>query len=304
MRIDIHDVGHGHCSVITCPNGARVLVDCGYGASLGWRPSDAYAGTHFALATFTNLDEDHLDDLPRAPGRIGAQALFSNPTVTADALASMKPHGMKPGVRFMHSLLSQHGPGMIGPSPDLGGVAIRAYWNVFQRDFTDTNNLSLALFVKWGSFTILFAGDLETAGWRSLLGIPGFAEDLQTVRVLVASHHGRANGRCEDAFRWMRPDVVVFSDDARQYESQETDAWYRARVHGIRDLDNPRPFGAYGKRHVFTTRRDGHLMLTVDQASRYVVSPERISIRTPLLGPLGMLGIPAPSQPLRWPALR
>lgn len=304
MRIDIHDVGHGHCSVITCPNGARVLVDCGYGASVGWHPSDAYAGTHFALAAFTNLDEDHLDDLPRAPGRIEAQALFSNPTVSAAALASMKPHGMKPGVRFMHGLLTRYGPGLIGPRPDLGGVSLRAYSNVFRRDFVDTNNLSLALFAKWGTFTVLFAGDLETAGWRSLLQVPGFREDLMRVRVLVASHHGRANGRSEDAFRWMRPDVVVFSDDARQYESQETDAWYRARVHGIPDLDNPRPLGGYGRRHVFTTRRDGHLTLVVDQTGRYVVSPERNSIRTPLLGSLGMLGIPAPSQPLGWPALR
>lgn len=24
MRIDIFDVGHGGCSVITCPNGARI----------------------------------------------------------------------------------------------------------------------------------------------------------------------------------------------------------------------------------------------------------------------------------------
>lgn len=304
MRIDIHNVGHGHCSVITCPNGAKVMLDFGYRADPGWYPSSAYAGTNLALAMMTNLDEDHLDDLPYTPGRITANAIYSNPTVTANALTSMKPHGMKPGVRFMHGLLAQRGPGLVGPNPYLGGVTIYPYYNFFGRDFRDTNNLSLAAFVRWGSFTILFAGDLETAGWRSLLKVPGFVEQLPSVRVMVASHHGRENGQCEELFWRLRPDVVVFSDDAKQYESQETDSWYRARVRGILDLDNPRPLGGYGRRHVFTTRRDGHLTVGVDQAGGYVVSPERISIRTPLPGSLGMLGILAPSQPMGWPALR
>ena len=29
MRVDIFDVGHGACSVITCPDGKRLMIDCG-----------------------------------------------------------------------------------------------------------------------------------------------------------------------------------------------------------------------------------------------------------------------------------
>ena len=64
MRIDIHDVGHGACAVVTCPGGARVMLDCGYGLDPGWFPSVTYGGGHVALLAFTNLDEDHVADLP------------------------------------------------------------------------------------------------------------------------------------------------------------------------------------------------------------------------------------------------
>lgn len=29
MRIEIFDVGHGHCMVLTAPNGRRMMLDCG-----------------------------------------------------------------------------------------------------------------------------------------------------------------------------------------------------------------------------------------------------------------------------------
>ena len=29
MRIEIFDVGHGHCTVLTAPNGRRMMLDCG-----------------------------------------------------------------------------------------------------------------------------------------------------------------------------------------------------------------------------------------------------------------------------------
>ena len=66
MKIDIFDVGHGNCSLITCPNGARIMVDCGFKSDLGWFPSVAFAGQFIDLLVFNNLDEvrwDHLTNL-------------------------------------------------------------------------------------------------------------------------------------------------------------------------------------------------------------------------------------------------
>jgi hypothetical protein len=76
-------------------------------------------------------------------------------------------------------------------------------------------------------------------------------------------------------FNIVRPEIVIFSDNRKQYESQETDAWYRHRVLGIPVLDG-RPLGLMPRmRHVLTTRRDGSLTIRVDRFGRYLVSPTR-----------------------------
>ena len=276
MRIDIHDVGHGHCSVVTCPNGAKIMIDCGYGTDPGWYPSIAHYGGRIDLLAFSNLDEDHVDDLPYVWDQVGIGSIFSNPTVSAPALAAMKRQGgMGRGVQAAHAILDRFGPGLIGTPADTGEVQATAFWNRYGHDFVDTNNLSVAIIVRYRGFAILFAGDLETAGWRRLMQIHGFVQQLATVRMMVASHHGRANGQCEELFRMMRPDVVVFSDDDIRYGSQETNQWYRSRVGGLPDFDRPIYPSGFARRHVMTTRRDGSLGIQVNEAGGYLISPAR-----------------------------
>lgn len=287
MRIDIFNVGHGNCALVTCPNGRRIMVDCGYRTDPGWFPSITYAGQFIDLLIFSNLDEDHVNDFPYIWRDVPLGSIFSNPSVTAPALAAMKnEHGMDDGVRQAHAILRYFGSGLIGRPADFGSVRAWAYWNRYGVDFTDTNNLSIATFVRYGAFTVLFAGDLETAGWRTLLRSPYFRLDLASVNMLVASHHGRANGRCDEAFiNALHPDAVVFSDAPRQYESQDTDAWYRARTKGIVDLTSYRhPISGYGKRHVLTTRRDGSMQIDIAFDGHFLVTPERTPPRGVLAG--------------------
>src|SRR5262249_56134545 len=46
MRVEIFDVGHGHCAVITAPNGGRIMLDCGdrWAEDRFWTPSLHYFG--------------------------------------------------------------------------------------------------------------------------------------------------------------------------------------------------------------------------------------------------------------------
>jgi len=277
MKIDIFDVGHGNCALITCPNGARIMIDCGYRSDPGWFPSVTFSGQFIDLLVVSNLDEDHVNDLPYIWRDVSLGSIFSNPSVTASALAAMKSkHGMNDGVRQVHTILKDYGTGLIGKPADIGLVGAWAYWNRYGVDFTDTNNLSLATFIRYGAFTILFAGDLETTGWRTLLKSPHFQADLASVNVLVASHHGRANGRCEEVFNTCHPDAVVFSDYKLQHDSQDTVPWYRAKTKGLVDLTSSRhPLLGHSKRHVLTTRHDGSMRIDIAHDGRYLVSPER-----------------------------
>jgi len=88
---------------------------------------------------------------------------------------------------------------------------------------TDTNNLSLVTLIEFGAARILVPGDLETSGWRWLLGRDDFRDALRRTTVFVASHHGRESGLCEDVFTYCRPEIVIVSDKKVERETQEVD---------------------------------------------------------------------------------
>lgn len=277
MRVEIFDVKHGACAMITGTNGARMMIDCGYReGDDGWYPSMQFAGERIEALVIQNLDEDHVDDLPYVWEDLEIGAFYSNPTVTAERLKAMKTQGMDAGVTKAHELLQALGPGLSGRKARLGDVGVWAYYNRYGQPFKETNDLSLAVFVEYGRFRMLFGGDLERAGWLELLKIPQFCTDLATVKAIVGSHHGRASGKCNELFQYCTPDIAIFSDGQKQYETQETDAWYRARVNGIVDVTRrPNALGTIPRRHVITTRRDGTITIDVNEHGGYLVTPSR-----------------------------
>jgi len=275
MFINIFDVGHGSCSMVTCPNGTRLMIDCGYRLEPPWFPSVAFEDSRINLLTLLNLDEDHVSDLAYLCRDVPIDSMLSNPTITARALAAMKRSGgMGNGIQMIWRILEHCGPGLIGRIACGGTVRAWAYFNRYGVDFSDTNNLSLAFFVRYGTFTILFAGDLEAAGWRALLRRPAFVADLASVTMFVTSHHGRENGCCAEVFQFCRPEVFVVSDAEHLYASQDTLDWYRRRAQGIPVL-RPWPYGSNQQRFVLTTRCDGSLHVVVRPDGRYLITPER-----------------------------
>ncbi|UAJ12440.1 ComEC/Rec2 family competence protein [Glacieibacterium megasporae] len=297
MRIEVHDVGHGGCTVITGSGGHRLMLDCGLNLDQPWFPSVTYSGQRIDTLMLMNLDEDHCEDLSYLWRACALGAVVSNPTVDARALRAMKAEcGMRDGVSAAADILQLFGNGLVGDwSHGLGGVQWQAFWNRYGADFDDTNNLSLAVFVRFGRFTILFGGDLERAGWRRLLSIPTFRAWLTTVNVYVASHHGRENGCCEEMFSLCRPQLTIFSDGRKQHGTQETNGWYATRTTGI--PDHSKPAGLLGQplRKVMTTRCDGTITIDVDHNGHYLVTPSK-RVFPPQPAALGQIfGAPASS---------
>jgi hypothetical protein len=72
MRVDIFDVGHGQCAVVTAPNGRRVMLDCGdrWGERSFWTPSLHYLTFELAAGAQAHLIVQLKDNQParqRAP---------------------------------------------------------------------------------------------------------------------------------------------------------------------------------------------------------------------------------------------
>jgi len=299
MQIEIFDVGHSHCTVVTAPNGRRMMLDCGqrWDDQTFWTPSLHYFSQTIDLLALLNLDEDHVSDFESVMRNCTVPWVLSNPTIGPSQFAVLKKGGMGSGARAVAGWLARPKGPTLGVEPDFMPVQIRWYYGFYVPGAPNTtNDLSLVVIAQFGAFKIVFAGDLEVAGWRRLLALPSFRQDLIGTSVFVASHHGRESGCCTELFDLFRPQLVIISDDERQFDSQDTDDWYRNRCTGAVFAANPDV-----RRYVATTRKDGSMRIDVDAAGQWWI--RRVLVRDwprdpipamqpqPGLGALASLGL-------------
>lgn len=257
MELEIFDVEHGACALLTCDDSRRIMIDCGHNATTGWRP-----GTHLRrngivrleMLTITNFDEDHVSGLPDLLDNIDVRALYRNESVTPAILRTLKSEdGMGAGIDRLVDMMPVYTVYPNVQAPAFPGVQYDAFYLHYPQ-FDDENNLSLALRLTINGIVFLFTGDLENAGWKALLeGNPSFREAVRQTNVLVASHHGRIDGYEPEVFTkyGCNPFWVVISDKGYVYESQETVNLYGQHAIGgsFRGED----------RKVLTTRNDGNI---------------------------------------------
>ena len=259
--LQIFDVEHGGCALLTCQNGMRMMIDCGHNATTDWYPGDhlrRLGVDYLDMLVVTNYDQDHVSGFPNLADQVSIGHIVRNTSVGPHVIRQLKSdEGIVSAAmdRFIDAISYQFGaPGTAAPL-QFPGVDWATHRNSYPI-FTDENNLSLVLRLRIGQITLIFPGDLETAGWQHLLSTSAsFVRDAASATVLVAAHHGRSNGICAALFDdyGCRPEIVVISDDYRQYDTQDTTNYYRSKCKGIPN------FRGKDRRHVLTTRRDGEL---------------------------------------------
>jgi len=257
MVIDFHNVGHGNCAVVTSPEGKRLMIDCGHDSELPWFPSVHYNGFDIENLIISNFDEDHVSDLVDLMKNTKLSFITRNRSVSSSVLKQMKNrYGMGTGIKRLYGWMeSVEGKASSGKSAQYGSVNVESYWNEYPLDFRDENNLSVITFVEYSGFRAVFTGDLEISGWKKLLERDYICKKLMHVNVFVASHHGRDSGCCDEVFKICSPQIVLMSDKGKQFDTQNTTSWYKHRSSGI-DFNG-------GRRHVFTTRKDGAIRIEV-----------------------------------------
>jgi hypothetical protein len=91
--------------------------------------------------------------------------------------------------------------------------------------------------------------------------------------ILVASHHGRTKGYCKEVFDYCQPQPVVMSDKSIVHDTQLMAQVYHNEV--IKHHPQGVIVATTGKRrHVLTTRRDGHIHFVVDEHARFTITTE------------------------------
>jgi beta-lactamase superfamily II metal-dependent hydrolase len=268
--LQIFNVEHGGCAMLTIPlsDGGchRIMFDCGHNAATRWYPGDhlkRMSVTQLELLVVTNYDEDHVSGFRNLLEQgITIKQILRNPAVTPAAIRHLKTEdGMGRGIETLVNVLTFI-PGLDvtgGQIPTPAGVNMRWFWNPFPF-FEDENNLSLVCVLEVYGVKFMFCGDMEKPGFRNMLNTnAAFRSVVSQVHVLMAAHHGRANGVCEEMFdTWgCSPELVVISDDYKQYNTQETTGFYGRKTKGVTGFRN-----SSGVRKVLTTRSDGELLFT------------------------------------------
>lgn len=268
MEFKIFNVRHGFCSAFM-DNDYLALIDCGHDGDefrpLEWIYKKGYR--HINSLIISNFDQDHISDLTALSQNFTVGALAVNPSVSASVLRGIKQEGGQISNEMkilLKSMESQNLDTVFHVPYQVDNAYISFYWIYYPFE-TETNNLSLVTFIRFGTENIIYPGDIEKRAWDRFLASPQFLAELQQTNVFIASHHGRINGYNKNVFNYCDPEVVKISDQERTFSTQAHDEYSR-HASGI----NMGTILSPNIRKVLTTRNDGHITLKKNGEITYV----------------------------------
>lgn len=252
MRFEILNVEHGFCAYAVGNDGEVLLFDCGHGSTI--RPSIYLHGlgvTRIRRFFVTNYDEDHISDLVAIRRNFTIEILTRNTSLTSAQIRSLKTPPISPAMKELLDMIDSYTAPVSADRLEPAGLKVWVFYNNYPK-FTDTNNLSLLIFLQVGDILFALGGDLERAGWLELLRNTQVQELLRRVDMFVASHHGRESGYCPEVFNYCMPRLVVISDGPIQHDTQSMASTYVKHASGewVRT-----PSGSEWRK-VVSTRRD------------------------------------------------
>ena len=146
-------------------------------------------------------------------------------------------------------------------SDNNGGVVIK-HFHPTKSATSNINNHSIVSFVSYGVTKILIPGDCENAGWNEMLDDKQFKAELKGVNVLIAPHHGHANGYHSDVMKEIKPTLkLVIVSDGKYNEGVSITQYYSNASSGCLAKNN----GSEELKQVkcLTTRANGWIDVTL-----------------------------------------
>ena len=151
--------------------------------------------------------------------------------MTSAQIRSLKTRPISPAMIELLGMIDSFTGSVTAEQLEPDGLRVWFFHNDYPT-FTDTNNLSLLTFLDVGGVAFVLGGDLELAGWLTLLENPHVQGLLKRVDVFVASHHGRQSGYCPEVFSYCKPRLVVMSDGPIQHDTQLMASTYAQHASG------------------------------------------------------------------------
>ena len=298
MEVIIFDVGNASCNYICSPNKYAMMIDCG-SSSEKQNPVDfikrcnssgdglfktkpfVTAGNKaypLALLHITHPDDDHVRNSERVYKELTPYLLCHTYTEQYDDAVSINKDYVKNLDKEYRCSYPE-----------------RVNWG-FDEDYTFSipietikadqtlcnkvrNNSSIIRYVKYNGIKILFAGDLETAGWEWLAKNNVYFRSLMKggLDVLVAPHHGHDSGFPRALFDLMGnvKTIILSKDSEATKEGTDVYTGYSNYADGVRYYNTNDKHTYFGK--VLTTRSNGNIYLLIDPSYGLYVATETAS---------------------------
>ncbi|RPD43762.1 MBL fold metallo-hydrolase [Hymenobacter sediminis] len=269
LYIRIWDVQHGSAAYVRTPEGRHMVVDLGVGDITGnnaGRAGDEWFSplkclrdngiTQLDNVIITHPHTDHVDDIEEFYN-MNPLVLTTPRHLTDEEVLNGNPRrdnnilGKYLEIRKRYSAPMPSGTGVSSEKPSLDFTT----FSPINCAKSNLNNQSIVVFLSYAGSTICIPGDPEGAAWRELLDQPGFIGYLKKTDILVASHHGRESGFCEDIFEHCKPKLVVISDGQRGTTCVREKYYQKATGLSVGSHSNT----SWETRYCLTTRRDGSI---------------------------------------------
>ena len=298
MKIIVFDVGNASCNYICSPNKYAMMIDCGSSSEkqnpvdfikncnnsrdglFKTKPFVTSEGKAYPLALLhiTHPDDDHVRNAERVCKELEPYLLCRTYTEKFDDAVSINKN-------YVQNLDKVYRGS--NPEPINWGFEENCTFSVpIETVKTDPtlrnkvrNNSSIIRYVKYNGIRILFAGDLETAGWDWLAKNNASFKTLMKsgLDVLVAPHHGHDSGFPKALFDLTGnvKTIILSKDSEATKEGTDVYTGYSNYADGVRYYNVNDKCTYFGK--VLTTRSNGNIYLFIDPKYGLSVATETAS---------------------------
>lgn len=293
MKIITFDVSNAACSLVVCPNGHSIMIDCGCHEE-------------------KNCPVDHINSMRQPGGYLSGMKVWQTPNGNQYPLTMLDiSHPDADHVKNSQAVKEKLTPyllsrRLIDEFPKEEQDATHEYYKdelcIPYRDFSLPqpqwgfeenyvfdipmneilaseimrpklrNNASRVRLLGYKGFRILFGGDMETEGWEWLIDNNrlGFADIIKKgVTVLVAAHHGHKSGFSSKLFSAMgNPQLSILSKGSETDGETDVSSRYSELSEGVK----VRQIGSaeVKVRSSVSTRSNGNIFIEVEPESYFV----------------------------------
>lgn len=262
MIFTLWDVGHGLSIWIKTPAGHNHWIDAGSNSNDDFSPAkhvfENYSEKNMDYLIISHPDKDHIENLPDLIDFFGEPRVLCR----SKSLPAKEKYGDESfeyqrvykdlDTRFTSPITYEKSP----QNPDYnGGIEIKNDNLDYRKDLI-ANNTSVVVFYYYADHLFVCPGDIEPAGWAELWANSSakFQPLIEKAshRILVAPHHGRESGYCQDMMDSINPHLVLIAD---KWGGGETDRGFRENPLGL-DLNG------YTEKYK-STKTNGRLKFTI-----------------------------------------